>query len=147
MPGLTKKIDFRKVSTDIIDGRTKILRGEALNIVAGIHRRTLQGKDYKLKAFKPYDKDYKKYRSKHGRSSSVNLTYTGRMLKAMTTKRIKNGLRFTFMSSRELKKAGHNSVTRDFFGVSTPQIKYLQKVLGKLYSFIPIILKSSRAEF
>ena len=129
---LKKKIDFRKVERKIVGDRVKKLRLEAMNIVVGIVSRTQRGKDMKLKGFKSYKKDYAKYRQKHGRDKSVNLTYSGRMLGAINSKHIPLGLRFYFSSKSETDKATWNQKTRKFFGVDKMQIKYLKKRLGKL---------------
>ena len=129
---LKKKINFRKVSSKVIDGRVDKLRLEAKNIEAGIIDRTQKGKDTKLKSMKSYKSDYAKYRQKHGRSKKPNLTYTGNMLNAISSKPIKNGLRFYFSSKSETDKAKWNQKTRRFFGVDKNQIKYLVKRMGKL---------------
>lgn len=131
---LKKKIDFRKTRRIVIDGSVKRLRAESLNLLAGIELRTLNGKDVKLRQFQRYSKAYKAYRAKRGRSSQVNLTYTGKMLGAMTTKVIKNGLRFKFISAAETKKAYYNQIInkREFFGLDKRQIKILRKRINKL---------------
>jgi len=132
---LKKRINFNKVKRIVINGRVDKLRKERLNIETGIVKRTLKGKDVKLKRFgtyAPYSKNYENYRKRHGRSSKVNLTYTGAMLGAIIGKNIKDGLRFKFSSSAETKKATWNQKTRRFFGVDKTQIRYLKKVMGKL---------------
>lgn len=130
---LKKKINFRKVRGEVVGGRVKRLRLEAMNIVHGIVERTQsKGKDVKLKAFKSYKPDYAKYRSKHGRNRKVNLTYSGRMLGAINSKHIPLGLRFYFASKSETDKAKWNQKTRKFFGIDKLQLKYLKKKLSKL---------------
>mgnify|MGYP000312307724 CR=1 FL=1 len=128
---LKKKIDFRKVERKVIGGRVNRLRLEAMNIVHGIVSRTQRGKDVKLRGFKSYKADYAKYRAKHGRDKSVNLTYSGRMLGAINSKKIPLGLRFYFASKSETDKATWNQKTRRFFGIDKIQIKYLKKSLIK----------------
>ena len=129
---LKKKIDFRKVRRIIIDDRVSDLQKEGGNIVHGIVARTQRGKDMKLKNFKSYKSDYAKYRSKHGRSKTVNLTYSGRMLGAINSKKIPLGLRFYFASKSETDKAKWNQKTRKFFGIDKTQLVYLKKKLSKL---------------
>ena len=129
---LKKKINFRKVENKVIGGRIKRLRLEALNIVAGIVDRTMKGKDVKLMGMKSYSKDYAKYRQKHGRNKRVNLTYSGAMLGAISTKKIPLGLRFYFSSKSETDKAIWNQKTRKFFGIDKTQRAYLKKKLSKL---------------
>ena len=129
---LKKKINFRKVKNKVIDDRVKKLRLEGMNIVAGIVLRTEQGKDMNLRSFKSYSSDYEKYRTKHGRSRKVNLTYNGTMLGAINSKKIPLGLRFYFSSKSETDKAKWNQKTRKFFGIDKQQLKYLKKVLSKI---------------
>jgi len=131
---LKKKIDFRKTKRILVDGSVKRLRAESLNMLSGIESRTLQGRDVQLRSFSKYSKAYRLYRSKHGRTSRVNLTYTGKMLGAMTTSKIVNGLRFKFMSSTETKKAYYNQIKnkREFFGIDKKMIIALKKRISKL---------------
>lgn len=129
---LKKKINFRKVRRVIVDGRIDKLRKEALNIETGIITRTQKGKDVKQSSFKPYSRQYSRYKQKKGRGKEVNLSYTGAMLQAISSKKITNGLRFYFNASAETKKAFWNQKKRKFFGVDKLQIKYLKKKMGKL---------------
>ena len=129
---LKKKINFRKVKKRVIDDRVNKLRLEASNIVTGIVNRTLKGKDADLKGMKSYSRDYAKYRQEHGRKGKVNLTYTGAMLGAISSKKIPLGLRFYFNSKSETDKAKWNQKTRKFFGIDKNQRKYLKKQLSKL---------------
>ena len=125
---LKKKINFRRVNRIIVDKRVDKLREEGLNIETGIINRTQSGKDVKRNAFKKYSASYQKKKG-----GKVNLTATGAMLHAISSKNIKNGLRFYFNASSETKKASWNQKLRKFFGVDKTQVKYLKKVLGKLY--------------
>lgn len=129
---LKKKINFRKVRKVVIDGRVDKLRKEALNIETGIINRTLKGKDVKMASFKSYSKEYADYKQSKGRGKTVNLTYTGAMLQAISNKKILNGIRFYFNASAETKKAFWNQKKRKFFGVDKQQVKYLKKKMGKL---------------
>ena len=124
---LKKKINFRKVSNLIVDKRVDKIRAEGLNIETGIINRTQSGKDVKNKSFKKYSAAYKKKKG-----GKVNLTDTGAMLHAISSKKIKNGLRFYFNASSETKKASWNQKLRKFFGVDKTQIKYIKKQLSKL---------------
>ncbi len=137
MAGLKKKINFDRVKKRIVDSRLIKLRKESLNIIDGIETRTIKGLDYNLAAFDGYGRSYAAFKAKpnsrkKSRGTGVNLTYTGRMLEAMTSKKIPRGMRFTFTSSTELQKAGWNQKTRKFFGTDKNQRTRLRKVLGKL---------------
>ena len=129
---LTQKINFKKMNKDLMNSRVKKLQIEGNNIEAGIVNRTLQGKDMFLKAFKKYTKGYASFRSKNGRKSTVNLTYTGQMLGAITSDNIPDGLKFKFSSKSESEKAAWNNKTRKFFGTDKTQREYLKKKLSKL---------------
>ncbi len=129
---LTKKIDFGKVSKELTDSRVKKIRLLGNDIVADMHSRTLKGEDVTLGTFKEYSDSYKKQRSKKGRKTKPNLTYTGNMLGGMMSKKIPNGLKFTFTSSSELKKAEWNQKTRKFFGIDKNQKASIKKTLSKL---------------
>ena len=129
---LKKRINFKRVERKLTTDRVNALRKEAGNIEAGIISRTQGGRDVKGSSFKSYSSDYIKKRSKTGRGSSVNLTYTGAMLQAISHKSITNGLRFYFNASAEMKKAFYNQKTRKFFGTDKKQIKYLKGKLGRL---------------
>lgn len=129
---LRKKINFNKVKTIVIDGRVNKLYKEGFNLVAGIEERTLKGKDKNLRGFRDYTPGYKDYKKSKGRSGKVDLTMKGHMLAAMTFKKIRNGIRFTFNSSTELKKAAGNQKKRPFFGLDRVQIKKLINRMSKL---------------
>lgn len=129
---LSKKINFNKVRTIIIDGRVNKLQKEAPNLESGIRRRTRQGKDKNLKDFDDYTPGYKAYKKSKGRNGKVDLTLRDHMLPAITAKKITNGLHFTFTTKAELKKAAGNQKKRPFFGLDKVQIKKLIKRMKKL---------------
>lgn len=129
---LKKKINFNKVRSIVIDGRVDKLYKEGFNLASGIEDRTLKGKDKNLKDFKDYTPEYKAYKKRKGRSGKVDLTMRGHMLAAITFKKITSGIRFTFTSKNELKKAAGNQKKRPFFGLDKVQIKNLIKRMKKL---------------
>ncbi len=129
---LTKKINFNKVRTLVIDGRITKLYKEGFNLRSGIISRTTKGKDKNLKDFKDYTPEYKAYKKSQGRSGKVDLIMKDHMLAAITFKKITNGIKFTFTSKAELKKAAGNQKKRPFFGLDKVQIKKLIKRMKKL---------------
>lgn len=125
---LRKKINFRRVEKKIVGGRINKLRLEAENIKVGIVNRTVSGKDTKNKRFKRYSSAYAENKG----TLKVDLTDTGAMLGAISSKKIANGFRFYFNSKNDRDKAYWNNKTRKFFGMDSKQVKYLKKKIGKL---------------
>ena len=129
---LKKKINFKRVERKIIGDRVNKLRLEAKNIETGMINRTLGGKDVKKKKFKRYSREYEKQKQRRGRGTTPNLTDTGAMLQAISSRKITNGLRFYFSTSFDKKKAAWNSKLRNFFGMDKDQVRYIKKQLKKL---------------
>lgn len=95
-------------------------------------RRTQSGRDKDNKSFKSYSPSYSKFKRKRGRNvSPPDLTFTGKMLGAITYKTFEQGTKFIgeifFNSSREATKARGNLRHRQFFGFSKEQILKIQQ--------------------
>ena len=93
-----------------------------------IEDRTQDGKGYKGGAFKGYSEKYAKFRRNKGRSQTVDLQFTGRMLGSMTSKADSKKATIFFTRAEEAKKAAMNNKTRPFFGFSRKEEKQLGKV-------------------
>lgn len=93
-----------------------------------IEDRTQDGKGYKGGAFKGYSEKYAKFRRNKGRSQTVDLQFTGRMLGSMTSKADRKKATIFFTRAEEAKKAAMNNKTRPFFGFSREEEKQLGKV-------------------
>jgi 3-hydroxyacyl-CoA dehydrogenase len=94
--------------------------------------RTRAGKDINGQAFAPYSKGYAKAREKRGRKASpVDLTFSGKMLSAVTTKTErtseKTSVTVFFNSVKEALKARGNQAKRFFFGFSEEQKERIRK--------------------
>ena len=85
-----------------------------------IHKRTVSGEDADDSAFKPYSQSYKKYRISKGRSSRVNLNFTGRMLSQLARGIRAAGDRVTIslLGSSGAKASGIEAFGREFFSLS-----------------------------
>ena len=137
---LKKKINFRKFEKQMMKKKEAQLGILSEEIISKIVERTQSGFDTNLKPFIRYDE---KTIKKKG-SSIVNLKDTGKMLRSIRSKRIKNGLRFFLLGSR---KGGltNNDIAyynqlggkkgkykRKFFGTDRNINKWIQKKLAKL---------------
>lgn len=83
-----------------------------------IQDRTGDGVGYKDGAFKPYSESYAAFRRKKDRTLTPNLTMSGNMLAAMTSKADHRKAEIFFRGAKESKKAAFNNQTRPFFGFS-----------------------------
>lgn len=116
--------------------RRKFALERAMEEAAGeIVQRTQSGKDVNGSGFKAYSKEYAKTKSKSGRSSKPDLTFSGRMLTSITSKveETSTGIvgRIFFPSSQSVK-ARANQAIRRFFGLSKKQIDKLTDALRQL---------------
>lgn len=126
-------INIQQLKEELVTQLRSKLESE-LEITAGeIVARTQSGKEITGSSFKPYSKGYAKYKAKKGRSTSVDLTFTGKMLGAITSRVYEQGKnligKIFFSSSDEAKKAGYNQQDRKFFGLSTAQKQAITKAL------------------
>lgn len=98
-----------------------------------VQARTGRGVDADGEAFAPYSEGYAERRKKKGRSERPDLTYTGRMLGAMTGKFLfyrKSAV--VFSRGEEANKAAGNSKKRDFFDIRMPvEIEALGRELDR----------------
>lgn len=112
----------------------RILEEEAERIVTD----TKSGRDINGRGFRKYTQAYLKRRLKKGRGASPDLTFTGKMLAAITSKieRVGGKLRgrIYFSSASEFGKAEGNLQKRRFFGLSSKArnriIEKLKKAIG-----------------
>ena len=98
-----------------------------------IEDRTAKGEGYKGGAFAAYSTKgsnggYAAFRARKGRGSTPDLSFTGNMLGAMTTKANDKQAEIFFTRSTEAKKAAMNNKTRPFFGFSRSEEERLGKV-------------------
>ena len=95
-----------------------------------VQDRTAQGIGYKG-AFKPYSKSYAEARAEQGRTLTPNLTVTGKMLAAMTSKANSKQAEIFFRGSTESEKAAHNDQIRPFLGFSREEEGRLARVFER----------------
>jgi hypothetical protein len=84
-----------------------------------IRTKTAKGIDFRDRPFLPYSQSYLKRLQKEGRSTKVDLFYSGRMLGALTP------------SGKTIKKTGTNKVSVNFSNSQMRQRAVFNQVLGK----------------
>ena len=84
-----------------------------------IRTKTAKGIDFRDRPFVPYSQGYLKKLNKEGKSTKVDLFYSGRMLGALTP------------SGRTIKKTGTNKVSVNFSNAQMRQRAVFNQVLGK----------------
>jgi phage gpG-like protein len=98
--------------------------------------RTAAGQDVNGSPFHAYPKQYKNQRAREGLPVSVDLKYTGSMLRNMTVKKIANGAEIFFINDqRGMVAAIHTLGTekmpqREFLGLSEAELTRLNDQLA-----------------
>jgi len=96
-----------------------------------IQDRTAEGQGYKDGAFKPYSESYAAFRAKEGRTLTPNLTMSGNMMAAMTSKANHKQAEIFFRGAEESSKAAYNNQTRPFFGFSRDEEQRLLRAFER----------------
>ena len=107
---------FQSVLPRVIDKGLKQAGFQLLDI---IRTKTQKGIDFRDVPFVPYSSGYLKKLQKEGKSTKVDLFYSGRMLGALTP------------SGRTIKKTGTNKITVNFSNSHMRQRAVFNQVLGK----------------
>ena len=107
---------FQSVLSRVIDKGVKQAGFQLLDI---IRTKTKKGMSFKDGVFAPYSQGYLRKLNKEGKSTKVDLFYSGRMLGALTP------------SGRTLRKTGTNKITVNFSNSQMRQRAVFNQVLGK----------------
>ena len=107
---------FESVLPRIIDKGIKQAGFQLLDI---IRTKTKKGIDFRDRPFVPYSQGYLKKLNREGKSTNVDLFYSGRMLGALTP------------SGRTIRKTGTNKVSVGFSNSQMLQRAVFNQVLGK----------------
>ena len=107
---------FQSVLPRVIDKGLKQAGFQLLDI---IRTKTQKGIDFRDRPFAPYSEGYLKKLNKEGKSTNVDLFYSGRMLGALTP------------SARTIRKTGTNKVSVNFSNSQMRQRAFFNQVLGK----------------
>ena len=107
---------FQSVLPRIID---KGIKQAGFQLIDIVRTKTQKGIDFRDVPFVPYSSGYLKKLQREGRSTKVDLFYSGRMLGALTP------------SGRTIKKTGTNKITVNFSNSQMRQRAVFNQVLGK----------------
>tara|TARA_R110001583_G_scaffold79717_1_gene215109 strand:+ start:186 stop:665 length:480 start_codon:yes stop_codon:yes gene_type:complete len=106
---------FQSVLSRVID---KGVKQAGFQLVDIIRTKTQKGIDFRDRPFAPYSEGYLKKLSKEGKSTNIDLFYSGRMLGALTP-------------SGSVKKTGKHKVSVNFTNSQMRQRAVFNQVLGK----------------
>ena len=128
---------FQSVLPRVIDKGLKQAGFQLLDI---IRTKTQKGIDFRDRTFKPYSEGYLKKLNKEGKSTKVDLFYSGRMLGSLTPnstvkKSGKNKVSLGFSNSQMQQRALFNQVLgnpkREFFGFNNRTEKIISKQFNR----------------
>ena len=124
---------FQSILPRIIDKGVKQAGFQLLDIV---RTKTKKGINFKDGAFAPYSQGYLKKLNREGKSTNVDLFYSGRMLGSLTSKKTgKHKVSLGFSNAQMLKRALFNQVLndpkREFFGFNNRTEKIISKQFNR----------------
>jgi len=128
---------FQSVLPRIIDKGLKQAGFQLLDI---IRTKTQKGQDFRDRRFAPYSSSYLKKLNKEGKSTNVDLFYSGRMLGSLTPnssvkKTGKHKVSLGFSNSQMRQRALFNQVLndpkREFFGFNNRTEKIISKQFNR----------------
>jgi hypothetical protein len=129
-----RKIDlFENKLKKIID---KGIKQAGFQLIDIIRTKTKKGIDFRGVTFAPYSEGYLKKLNKEGKSTNVDLFYTGKMLGNLTSNKTgKYKVSVGFSRAEERKKALFNQVLgnpkREFFGFNNTTEKIINKQFNR----------------
>jgi len=124
---------FQSVLPRIIDKGVKQAGFQLIDI---IRTKTKKGINFKDGVFAPYSQGYLKKLNREGKSTNVDLFYTGRMLGSLTSKKTgKHKVSLGFTNAQMLQRALFNQVLndpkREFFGFNDRTEKIISKSFNR----------------
>ena len=124
---------FQSVLPRIIDKGVKQAGFQLIDI---IRTKTQKGINFKDGAFAPYSQGYLKKLNREGKSTNVDLFYSGRMLGSLTSKKTgKHKVSLGFSNAQILQRALFNQVLndpkREFFGFNNRTEKIISKSFNR----------------
>ena len=124
---------FQSILPRIIDKGVKQAGFQLLDIV---RTKTKKGINFKDGAFAPYSQGYLKKLNREGKSTNVDLFYSGRMLGSLTSKKTgKHKVSLGFSNAQMIKRALFNQVLndpkREFFGFNNRTEKIISKQFNR----------------
>ena len=124
---------FQSVLPRIIDKGVKQAGFQLIDI---IRTKTKKGINFKDGAFAPYSQGYLKKLNREGKSTNVDLFFTGRMLGSLTSNKTgKHKVSLGFSNAQMLQRALFNQVLndpkREFFGFNNRTEKIISKSFNR----------------
>ena len=124
---------FQSVLPRIID---KGIKQAGFQLIDIIRTKTKKGINFKDGAFAPYSQGYLRKLNKEGKSTKVDLFYSGRMLGSLTSKKTgKHKVSLGFSNAQMLQRALFNQVLndpkREFFGFNNRTEKIISKSFNR----------------
>ena len=124
---------FQSVLPRVIDKGIKQAGFQLLDI---IRTKTKKGQDFRDRRFAPYSSSYLKKLNKEGKSTNVDLFYSGRMLGSLTSNKTgKHKVSLGFSNAQMLQRALFNQVLndpkREFFGFNNRTEKIISKQFNR----------------
>ena len=124
---------FQSVLPRIIDKGVKQAGFQLIDI---IRTKTKKGINFKDGAFAPYSQGYLKKLNREGKSTNVDLFYSGRMLGSLTSNKTgKHKVSLGFSNAQMLQRALFNQVLndpkREFFGFNNRTEKIISKQFNR----------------
>ena len=124
---------FQSVLPRIID---KGIKQAGFQLIDIIRTKTKKGINFKDGAFAPYSQGYLKKLNKEGKSTNVDLFYSGRMLGSLTSNKTgKHKVSLGFSNAQMLQRALFNQVLndpkREFFGFNNRTEKIINKQFNR----------------
>jgi len=124
---------FQSVLPRIID---KGIKQAGFQLIDIIRTKTQKGINFKDGAFAPYSQGYLRKLNKEGKSTKVDLFYSGRMLGSLTSKKTgKHKVSLGFSNAQMLQRALFNQVLndpkREFFGFNNRTEKIISKSFNR----------------
>ena len=124
---------FQSVLPRIID---KGIKQAGFQLIDIVRTKTKKGINFKDGAFAPYSQGYLKKLNREGKSTNVDLFYSGRMLGSLTSKKTgKHKVSLGFSNAQMLRRALFNQVLndpkREFFGFNNRTEKIISKQFNR----------------
>ena len=124
---------FQSVLPRIID---KGIKQAGFQLIDIVRTKTKKGINFKDGAFAPYSQGYLKKLNREGKSTNVDLFYSGRMLGSLTSKKTgKHKVSLGFSNAQMIKRALFNQVLndpkREFFGFNNRTEKIISKQFNR----------------
>ena len=124
---------FQSVLPRIID---KGIKQAGFQLIDIIRTKTQKGMSFKDGVFAPYSQGYLRKLNKEGKSTKVDLFYSGRMLGSLTSKKTgKHKVSLGFSNAQMLQRALFNQVLndpkREFFGFNNRTEKIISKQFNR----------------